>query len=311
MPAPHPAIVGKNLAIITGGASGIGFAAAKALSSTWGMHVAIGDVAGNLNSVSEGLQKHAQNGVKVWASHVDVGDKVSLEKFRDDVQQYVSVSVSGHDMKEAYTIHTSAFPDIPLTVLMANAGVSGPTKASDWSGWDRVFHTNLYGPIFTVQTFLGHIKAHGKPSLIINTGSKQGITTPPMTGPAYNASKAVVKVFTEQLAWELRSETATKHIEPKLLIPGFVFTGLSGANKPDAQKPQGAWTPEQTVEFMWEAIEKGSFYVLCPDDETPRETDLKRIEWNANDILQDRPALSRWHPQHTDAFRKYDTSKWT
>lgn len=184
---------------------------------------------------------------------------------------------------------------------MANAGVVGPTKASDWSGWERVLAVNMYGVINVVQTFLPQIKAHKQPSLIINTGSKQGITTPPMTGPAYNASKAVVKVFTEQLAWEMRNDPATKQIEPKLLIPGFVFTGLSGANS-GKPKPDGAWTPEQTVDFLLERLAQPNvFYILCPDNETPRELDLKRMEvslvWAApyhsySDVL--RPAVEHW-----------------
>ena len=211
-------------------------------------------------------------------------------------------------------------------MLMANAGVAGPTKASDWQGWERVLSANMYGVINTVQTFLPLIKAHQLPSLIINTGSKQGITTPPGSGAAYNVSKAAVKVYTEQLAHEMRSEEATKCIEPKLLIPGWVFTGLSGANTPGKTKPEGAWSSEQTVDYMLERIKSGSFYLLCPDNDTPREVDLKRMEvsarrarlpevpfltlddtvhspqWNVNDIIQDRPALSRWHEDHSSKF---------
>lgn len=170
------------------------------------------------------------------------------------------------------------FKDAKPTVLMANAGISGSTKASEWEGWEKVLATNMYGVINVNQTFLPLIKSHKQKSLIINTGSKQGITTPPMTGPAYNASKAVVKVFTEQLAWELRNSEETKQIQTALLIPGYVWSGLTGAGS-GKPKPEGAWTAEQTVDFMLERLEKpGVFYILCPDNETPRETDLKRME---------------------------------
>jgi NAD(P)-dependent dehydrogenase (short-subunit alcohol dehydrogenase family) len=161
---------------------------------------------------------------------------------------------------------------------MANAGISGPTKASNWSGWQRVLNINLFGVINTVQTFLPMIKSHQHPSLIINTGSKQGITTPPASGPAYNVSKAGVKIFTEQLAHELREEPSTAHIEPKLLIPGYVFTNLSGMVRDGKPKPDGAWTVEQTVDYMMQQLQKGSFYILCPDNTTPRELDLKRMQ---------------------------------
>jgi NAD(P)-dependent dehydrogenase (short-subunit alcohol dehydrogenase family) len=161
---------------------------------------------------------------------------------------------------------------------MANAGVGGPTKASDWSGWQRILNVNMFGVININQAFIPLIKSHQLPSLIINTGSKQGITTPPGSGPAYNVSKAAVKVFTEQLAHEMRSEPSTSVIEPKLLIPGWVFTGLSGGNTAGKTKPDGAWTSEQTVDYMLKQIQKGSFYIVCPDNDTPREVDLKRME---------------------------------
>ena len=63
----------------------------------------------------------------------------------------------------------------------------------------------------------------GRPGLIINTGSKQGITTPP-GNPAYNVSKAGVKALTEALQHELRNMPGCKIIA-HLMIPGHVFTG--------------------------------------------------------------------------------------
>ena len=81
--------------------------------------------------------------------------------------------------------------------------------------------------------------ARGRPGLIINTGSKQGITTPP-GDPAYNVAKAGVKAFTESLQHELRN-TKECRISAHLFIPGFVFTGIAEAtmNSPDAQR----WLP--------------------------------------------------------------------
>lgn len=46
---------------------------------------------------------------------------------------------------------------------------------------------------------------------------------------------------------------------------------------------------------MLERIKAGSFYILCSDNEFQRDIDLTRMEWNVNDVIQDRPALSRWH----------------
>ena len=108
--------------------------------------------------------------------------------------------------------------------------------------------------------------ARGRPGLIINTGSKQGITTPP-GNPAYNVSKAGVKAFTEALQHELRT-TPSCRISAHLLIPGFVFTELTRHGR--SEKPAAAWTPEQTVDFMMKSLEAGDFYILCPDNDVPR-----------------------------------------
>jgi hypothetical protein len=88
-----------------------------------------------------------------------------------------------------------------------------------------------------------------------------------------------------------------------LLIPGFVFTGLTAKGR--SEKPAAAWTPEQTVDFMIEKLSAGDFYILCPDNDVPRHVDERRILWAAGDIVENRPALSRWHRDYADAFAKF------
>jgi short-subunit dehydrogenase len=141
----------------------------------------------------------------------------------------------------------------------------------------------------------------GRPGLVINTGSKQGITTPP-GDPAYNVSKTALKAFTEALQHELRNLPDGK-ISAHLLIPGFVFTGLTARGR--SEKPAGAWTPEQTVDFMIERLDAGDFYILCPDNDVARSLDERRILWAAQDIVQNRPPLSRWHPDYAQAFEAF------
>jgi len=143
--------------------------------------------------------------------------------------------------------------------------------------------------------------ARGRAGLVINTGSKQGITTPP-GNPAYNVSKAGVKAFTEALAHELRQGEGSR-ISAHLLIPGFVFTELTRGER--TEKPAAAWTPEQTVDFMLARVEAGDFYILCPDNDVTRDLDERRILWAAGDIVENRPALSRWHPDHAEAFAEF------
>ena len=185
---------------------------------------------------------------------------------------------------------------------MNNAGIQpGSAMFGPADNWQRILGVNLWGVIHGSQVFAPHMIARGRPGLIINTGSKQGITTPP-GDPAYNVSKAGVKAFTEALQHELR-KTPDCQISAHLFIPGFVFTPLTAHGR--TEKPQGAWTPEQTVDFMMARVESGDFYILCPDNDVPRSLDERRILWAAGDIVENRPPLSRWHPDYADAFAAF------
>lgn len=275
---PHPALTVGDVALITGGASGIGFAAALWMARK-GLKVCIADLESERLSEAEAhLVKVAPEGVaSVMAHVVDVSSSEALQHLRKAVFDRFGA----------------------LDILMNNAGIqpgSGMFGPSD--NWNRVLNVNLWSVIHGSQIFVPEMVARGRPGLVINTGSKQGITTPP-GDPAYNISKAGVKVFTEALAHELRNAPGCK-IDVHLLIPGFVFTGLTAKGR--SEKPAGAWTADQTVDFMFERIEAKDFYILCPDNDVPRSLDEKRILWAAGDIVENRPPLSRWHPDYTVAF---------
>jgi NAD(P)-dependent dehydrogenase (short-subunit alcohol dehydrogenase family) len=187
-------------------------------------------------------------------------------------------------------------------VLMNNAGIQpGSRMLGPAENWERILAVNLWGVIHGCQVFVPGMIERGRPGLVINTGSKQGITTPP-GDPAYNISKAGVKAFTEALQHELRNTPGCR-LTAHLLIPGFVFTGLTAKGR--SEKPAGAWTPEQTVDFMMARLEAGDFYILCPDNDVPRALDERRILWAAGDIVENRPPLSRWHPDYAAAFEAF------
>ena len=278
---PHPAMTAGNVALITGGASGIGFAAAMWLARR-GLKICIADLgSGHLSHAAALLAEAAPDGAGgVMAHEADVSRPEDVRKLHDAVlSRYGGVDI-----------------------LMNNAGVQpGSGVFGPEDSWARVLGVNLWGVIHGTQAFVPGMIARGKPGLVINTGSKQGITTPP-GDPAYNVSKAGVKVFTEALAHELRNTAGCK-IDVHLLIPGFVFTGLTARGR--IEKPAGAWTPEQTVDFMVERIEAKDFYILCPDNEVQRSLDEKRILWAAGDIVENRPPLSRWHPDYAEAFATF------
>jgi NAD(P)-dependent dehydrogenase (short-subunit alcohol dehydrogenase family) len=277
----HPAFSPSNVAVVTGGASGIGLAAAKRFAAM-NLRVGIADIdLDRLHQAEKSIASIAPGGgADVVAIQADVSRLDEVQKLEKFVRDH---------------FHR-------VDVLMNNAGVQpGTTIFGPDVNWDKVFSVNLWGVIQGSQVFAPGMIAQGSRGMIINTGSKQGITTPP-GDPAYNVSKAGVKVFTEALQHHLRNIEGCR-ISAHLLIPGFVFTPLSGGGRKD--KPPAAWTPEQTIDFMIERLEAEDFYILCPDNEVTRDIDEKRILWAANDLVENRPPLSRWHPNYVDQFNKF------
>ncbi|KAJ5631965.1 hypothetical protein N7490_008304 [Penicillium lividum] len=131
------------------------------------------------------------------------------------------------------------------------------------------------------------------------TGSKQGITNPPMgLNPAYNASKAAIKSLTEHLAHDLRSDPSTSHISDHLLVPGWTWMGLMGnvgtTSENEVKVMAGAWYPSQAAEELLHRLEKGLFYIICPDNETNRELDQAGMQRPSDDVVEGRPPVSRW-----------------
>jgi hypothetical protein len=66
---------------------------------------------------------------------------------------------------------------------------------------------------------------------------------------------------------------------------------------------------EQVVHFMLAAMAAGDFYIICPDNDVTRDIDNRRILWAAEDIIRNRPALSRWHPDYKDEFATFLASE--
>lgn len=275
MPQVHPAIAAGKVAVITGAASGIGRATAIRLAAL-GMRVCLVD--------RDDLVLSAAVGALPGAGHatfpLDVSDRSAVEDLAARVVRDVG----------------------PVSLLMNNAGVSGGGDAlSNPDGWSRVLGVNFFGVLHGVQAFAPAMAASGQPGVVINTGSKQGITQPP-GDTAYNVSKAAVKAMTEGLAHTLRNRPGCQ-VTAHLLIPGFTYTGMVASRVPE--QPPSAWTPEQVADRLLQGIADGEFYILCQDNETTRTQDEKRILWAAQDLIENRPALSRWHPDWQEAFAKF------
>jgi NAD(P)-dependent dehydrogenase (short-subunit alcohol dehydrogenase family) len=275
----HPALVSGRVAVITGAAQGIGLAAARRCASL-GMKVCLAD------SDEAGLERAARE----LSAHTELRSVVVDVARLEDVQRLKQIAYD-------------AFGEVAL--LMNNAAVGrGGGPFDGYENWRRLIDVNLWGVINGLHTFAPEMIAAGKPGAIVNVGSKQGITNPPGNA-AYNASKAAVRSLTEQLAHTLR-QTEGCQVSAHLLVPGFTYTGMGFADPSDqSKKPEGAWLPEQVIEVMESGMAAADFYLLCPDNEVTVDMDRRRMQWAADDVIQNRPALSRWHSDYEDAFKAF------
>jgi len=288
-PMSSPFVKG-GIAVITGAANGIGRATARRCSKA-GLRVVLADVDAAVVDVAATLE-NASGHV------VDVSDAAAVAAFAQKV-----LAEQG-----------------PPTFLMCNAGVArsgGSALGGSMGTFAKVMSINYMGAVQVCDAFLPAMIEAGKPATVVNTGSKQGITKPP-GNVAYNASKAALNAFTEGLQHELRSKEGCQ-VSAHLLVPGWVNTAIMlNSKKADdpavdpasvffhEDKPAaGAWMPEQVVEYMEAHLAKGTFYIICPDNETSEHTDNLRMTWAMQDYTLRRPPLSRWHPDHKDPFAAY------
>jgi len=262
-------------ALVTGAASGIGKAVCLMLAGR-GMNVGLADLPGA--PLEAALAEVAAAGPGAAAAFaVDVGDPAQVAALH------------------RYVLARFGRVDLLMNNAVTRAGRGFDAGIADWR---QAMEVNFWGIVEAVRAFLPDMKAMGERAMIVNVGSKQGITNPP-GHPVYNIAKAAVKTYTEALEHELRS-TPGNRISCHLLIPGWTTTA-GREHKP------GAWLPEQVAEFMLAGLERGDFYILCPDDETTTGMDHARIRWGAGDITENRPALSRWHPDFAAAAKAAGT----
>ena len=206
-----------KVAVITGGASGIGKAvAAKAASE--GMKVVIGDI--EEGALKEAERDLAADGADVLAVVTDVSDAASVRALRDRA--------------------LDRFGAVHLVHNNAGVGTGGPVWEVPEADWRWILGVNLWGVVHGIATFVPLLIEQGE-GHVVNTASIAGLTTAPFLGP-YNATKQAVMAISETLYKDLQI-AGIAGIGVSVLCPGFVQTRIAES---DRNRP--GWAPDRDVE---------------------------------------------------------------
>jgi NAD(P)-dependent dehydrogenase (short-subunit alcohol dehydrogenase family) len=229
MTAPLADGFADRVAVVTGGASGIGRALVEALVAA-GAKVVIADVEKDRLAATTTEIVEATGG-EVVAVVTDVTDPESVEALAEETYRRFGA----------------------CHLLMNNAGVGAPaTKVWDTTpnDWRWVHSVNVFGVAYGIQSFVPRMLAGGEPGHVVNTSSGDGSVMPIAAASVYASSKAAVGVITECLALQFETEGAP--LAASLFLPagGLLDTGMWTAdrNRPDhlaREKPRDR--PSMTV----------------------------------------------------------------
>ena len=279
-----------KVAVITGGASGMGLAFAHRFAAA-GMKVAIGDI--EEPALKAAVAELVASGAEVFGGRCDVTDIDSFRRFAADAEE--------------------AFG--PAHVVCLNAGVAGGGEMVDLtlSDWNWVLGVNLWGVVHGLDIYLKGLVARNEGHVVV-TASVAGHTSFPGIGP-YNASKHAVSAIAETLHNEL--VVAGSDVGVTSLCPGFVATGIfdSGRNRPEhlldalAELPseeqlerrqmiqewmaQNAKDPAEVADLIHDAVLEQTFWVFTdPDHIESIERRHEEIRGRRNPSQEQRIGLS-------------------
>ena len=264
-----------KVAVITGGASGIGRAVADKAAAE-GMKIVIADI-------EEGPLKEAEGeltgrGAEAIGVVTDVSDAASVRELRDRALE--------------------CFGAVHLVHNNAGIGTGGPIWEFSEEDWRWIIGVNQWGVIHGVSTFVPLLMEQGE-GHVVNTASIAGLTTTAFLGP-YHATKFAVVAMSEVLYKDL--QVAGSPVGVSVLCPGFVRTRIAES---DRNRP--AWAPEREVEGAEElraviqgmvdggippaavadrviaAVKTNTFYILTHPELT------EAIQIRCDDMVQGRP----------------------
>jgi NAD(P)-dependent dehydrogenase (short-subunit alcohol dehydrogenase family) len=268
-----------KVAVITGGANGLGRAMAERFARE-GMKLVLADVEPNALAQAESELKAA------GATVIGV---------RTDVSKAADVEALAQTTLNAYgAVH----------LLANNAGVSplGNIWENSTADWEWTLGVNLWGVIHGVRVFTPIMLAQGGDAHIINTASVAGLISPPGSG-MYNVTKHAVVTLTETLYHDLAQKHA--RIKCSVLCPAYVPTGIVDSERnrplrlhnPGREKSaeelareanlrkavsSGRLTADDVAQKVYEAVRDERFYILTHPKIKPS------VQWRMEDILQER-----------------------
>lgn len=221
-----------KVAVISGGAEGIGFYVAQSMAKQ-GMKVVIGDI--DAKQLDIARQALVEKGADVLAVEMDA---VKIEDWQNLAEQTISKYGKIH-------------------MLVNNAGVgaaAGSIEKTNHKDWQWVLDVNLMGVIYGTQTLVPFMKQHSEGGWLINVASMAGMGGVPFAG-AYTATKVAVVGMSESWYPELKPH----NIQVSVLCPAFVKTriNLSHRNKQDEYKtPSSGKAPSPKALAMAEHMQK-------------------------------------------------------
>jgi len=244
-----------QVAIVTGGGSGIGEALCRALAAR-GDTVIVADIDG-----ASAERVAGDIGARATAAKVDVREAVS-------VQALVDETVAAHGR-------------LDLMVNNAGIGVGGDVLELTVAHWDRIIDINLRGVVHGIQAAYP-VMARQRRGHIVNIGSVAGLTPPPYLTPYVATKHAVVG-----LSLALRGEAKAHNVGVTVVCPGWTDTPILDSTGPE-DLPRPSSTPEHGVR---EAAEKmGKLY----SPHTLAQDIIRGVERNKAMVVVPRQARLLW-----------------
>ena len=287
----HPRIedLAGGVAIVTGGASGIGYALIEA-AIAHGMHCVIADIETEaIRSAEDNLRVPANEaGVELLGYTVDVSSEESVVELADAV--------------------SSTFPDTPISLLCCNAGVGGGggvLTARDID-WDFVIGVNVKGVANCVRTFVPKMLSQNANGAVVTTSSQDGICC---AQGVYGVTKHACVALTEALYNEVQGALSVHVLCPNAVATNIVtsernrperYGGVAKGTRPSGTKPNPiaerfkafGMAPSRCAEMVFDAIQSGEFYILAEAPDDPGYVYLEaqtRMEAILNKGLPSRP----------------------